>query len=109
GTSVADYIDYLKGEFFDFVYLQQNAFDEVDEATPADRQKYVFSFIYQNVLKQEFDLPGKEEALSFFQKLRQIFKGWNSIQWKTPGFEKCEKEIRSVLEEKARNKEKISA
>jgi V/A-type H+-transporting ATPase subunit A len=109
GTSVADYIEYLKGEFFDFVYLQQNAFDEVDEATPADRQKYIFSFIYQNVLKQEFDLPGKEEALRFFQKLRQIFKGWNSIQWKTPGFEKCEKEIRSVLEEKARNKEKISA
>jgi len=109
GTSVADYIDYLKGEFFDFVYLQQNAFDEVDEATSADRQKYVFSFLYQHVLKQEFNLPGKDEALHFFQKLRQIFKGWNSIQWKTPGFEKAEKEIRAALEEKAHNKEKISA
>ena len=109
GTSVADYIDYLKGEFFDFVYLQQNAFDEVDEATSSDRQKYVFSFLYQNVLKQEFDLSGKEEALHVFQKLRQLFKGWNSAQWKTPDFEKCEKEIRAVLEEKARNKEEISA
>jgi len=109
GTSVADYIDYLKGEFFDFVYLQQNAFDEVDEATPADRQKYVFSFLYQNVLKQEFDLPEKEEALRFFQRLRQLFKGWNSVQWKTPGFEKCEKDIRTVLAEKARNREEISA
>ncbi|MFA5085509.1 MAG: V-type ATP synthase subunit A, partial [Candidatus Omnitrophota bacterium] len=109
GTSIADYVDYLKGEFFDFVYLQQNAFDEVDEATPADRQKYIFSFLYRNVLKQEFDLPGKEEALGFFQKLRQLFKGWNSIQWKTPGFEKIEKEIRDILEERASNKEKISA
>src|SRR5574343_480978 len=27
GTSLKDYIDYLKGEFFDYVYLQQNAFD----------------------------------------------------------------------------------
>ena len=109
GTSAADYINYLKGEFFDSVYLQQNAFDEVDEATPADRQKYVFSFLYQNVLKQEFDLPVKEEALRFFQKLRQLFKGWNSIQWKAPGFEKCEREIRVVLEEKIRKKEEISA
>ncbi|MDO8535631.1 MAG: V-type ATP synthase subunit A [Candidatus Omnitrophota bacterium] len=109
GTSVADYIDYLKGEFFDFVYLQQNAFDEVDEATPADRQKHIFSFLYKNVLKREFDLPGKEEALRFFQKLRQLFKDWNSIQWKTPGFEKMEKEIGAVLEERYLNKEKINA
>lgn len=109
GTSVADYIDHLKGEFFDFVYLQQNAFDKVDEATPADRQKYIFSFLYQNVLKQEFNLPEKEEALRFFQKLRQLFKGWNSIEWETPGFEKTEKEIRAALEEKVRNKEEIDA
>ncbi|MDP3729991.1 MAG: V-type ATP synthase subunit A [Candidatus Omnitrophota bacterium] len=109
GTSVPDYVDYLKGEFFDFVYLQQNAFDEVDEATPADRQKYIFSFLYKNVLKREFGLTEKEEALHFFQKLRQLFKGWNSIQWKTPGFEKAEKEIRTVLEEKIGKKEKIDA
>jgi len=109
GTSVADYIDYLKGEFFDFVYLQQNAFDEVDEATPAERQKYIFSFLCQKVLKQEFDFPGKEEALHFFQKLRQLFRGWNSIQWKTPGFEKAEREIRDVLEKKALKKEEIGA
>ena len=38
-----------------------------------------------------------------------LFKGWNSIQWKTPGFEKCEKEIRAVLDEKIRNKEKANA
>ena len=61
------------------------------------------------MLKQEFDLPVKEEALRFFQKLRQLFKGWNSIQWKAPGFEKCEREIRVVLEEKIRKKEEISA
>ena len=43
GTSLPDFTDYLKGEFFDFVYLQQNAFDKVDEATDEDRQKYIFT------------------------------------------------------------------
>lgn len=110
GTSLADYIDYLKGEFFDFVYLQQNAFDEVDEATPADRQKYIFSFVHHNILKKEFALTEKEEALRFFQKLRQLFKGWNSAQWHTPGFDKIEKEIVFALEEKANEKgKKINA
>ena len=109
GISTADYIDYLKGEFFDFVYLQQNAFDEIDEASSADRQKYMFGFICQKILSREFDLTGKEEAIHFFQILRQLFKGWNSVEWKTPGFEKCEREIRAVLEEKVLKKEEMNA
>jgi len=53
GTSLADYTDYLKAEFLDFVYLQQNAYDPVDEATPRQRQEYVFSFI-SRILSSEF-------------------------------------------------------
>lgn len=97
GTSIEDFIDYLKGEFFDFVYLQQNAFDEVDEATIADRQRYIFDFIY-NILEATFAFEGKEKARHFFQTLRQYFRDWNSTAWKTPEFEKIEKEIASVIE-----------
>jgi V/A-type H+/Na+-transporting ATPase subunit A len=43
GTSIEDFTISLKADFFDNCYLQQNAFDEVDAATPADRQKFVFS------------------------------------------------------------------
>jgi hypothetical protein len=35
GTSMMDFVTYLKGEYLDAVYLQQDAFDEVDSATPA--------------------------------------------------------------------------
>ncbi|KPA14880.1 ATP synthase subunit A, partial [Candidatus Magnetomorum sp. HK-1] len=45
GVSVDEFVDYLKGDFFDAVYLQQNAFDKVDEATSAERQKYIFDII----------------------------------------------------------------
>ncbi len=96
GTSIADYIDYLKAEFFDFVYLQQNAFDAVDEATPKERQVYVFDFIYR-ILESEFVFSNKDSALHFFQQLRQLFKGWNSAPWKSGEFEKTENEIRALL------------
>jgi len=92
GTSLSDYADYLKAEFFDFVYLQQNAFDPVDEATPEERQIYVFDFIYR-ILEAEFVFEDKDQALLFFQQLRQLFRGWNSAPWQSEEFAKTEKEI----------------
>ena len=100
GVSLKDYVDYLKGEFFDFVYLQQNAFDAVDEATTKDRQEYVFNFIYRRILNNEFDFKDKEEALRFFQSLRQKFKGWNSAAKETEDFSGIEKDITGLLENK---------
>jgi len=101
GTSLIDFVDYLKGEFFDFVYLQQNAFDSIDEATSAERQKYIFHFIY-NILETTFAFKDKDEARHFFQKLRQLFRGWNSAEWKNSEFKNTEKEILATITEKAK-------
>ena len=94
-----NYIVYLKGEFFDFVYLQQNAYDQVDEATTKERQKYIFDFIYNNILEAEFNLQDKEKALHFFRRLRQQLRGWNSAPWKSGEFAEIEKEISAILKE----------
>jgi V/A-type H+-transporting ATPase subunit A len=99
GTSLSDYVDYLKGEFFDFVYLQQNAFDPVDEATAKERQIYVFSFIY-GILETKFNFVNKEEALHFFQKMRQLFRGWNSAPWQSEEFSRAEKGLTEIIAQK---------
>lgn len=110
GTTLGDYIDYLKGEFFDFIYLQQNAFDPVDEATSAQRQKYIFHFIYDKILEPEFNFEDKEKALRFFQKLRQLFRGWNSIPWDSAEFKKTEEEISGLLSQQLeKRKEAVNA
>jgi V/A-type H+-transporting ATPase subunit A len=105
GTSLKDYIDYLKGEFFDYSYLQQNAFDKVDEATPQERQVYVFNFIYE-ILDSDFSLENKEKALHFFQQLRQLMRTWNSCQWGTEEFKRIEEELSLLLEE---NRERVKS
>jgi len=99
GTSLKDYIAYLKGEFFDSVYLQQNAFDEVDEATSEERQIYIFNFIHK-ILFSEFKLEDKENARHFFQKLGQLFRTWNSSPWEGVEFRRVEEKITTLLEEK---------
>ncbi|NQT00031.1 MAG: V-type ATP synthase subunit A, partial [Candidatus Omnitrophica bacterium] len=101
GTSLENFVDYLKGEFIDFVYLQQNAYDAVDEASTEERQKYVFNFIY-NILEKEFAFDSKEQALKFFQKLRQLFRGWNSNPHGTKEFSKTEEEIVALIEQQAK-------
>lgn len=100
GTSLEDYIDYLKGEFFDFVYLQQNAFDRVDESTSEERQVYIFNSIHR-ILEAQFEFEDKAQALHFFQTLRQLFRGWNSSAWKSKEFKENEKEITDLIKEKA--------
>jgi V/A-type H+-transporting ATPase subunit A len=96
GTALHDYVDYLKAEFFDFVYLQQNAFDPVDEATPRERQMYVYNFIY-GIMESEIAFEDKASALHFFQQLRQQFRGWNSAPWQSEEFGAIEKEISALL------------
>ncbi|MDD4954133.1 MAG: V-type ATP synthase subunit A [Candidatus Omnitrophica bacterium] len=99
GISLADYIDYLKGEFFDSVYLQQNAFDPVDEATDAERQIYIFTFLHDKVLEEEFYFPDKDKALHFFQRLRQAWRGWNSSVWQSDEFKGAENDVLSLIRE----------
>ncbi|MFA4843222.1 MAG: V-type ATP synthase subunit A [Candidatus Omnitrophota bacterium] len=96
GTSIPDFIVYLKGEFIDSVYLQQNAFSEVDAATIDERQKYVFNFVYE-IINTEFNFDTKDNARKFFQDLRQKFIEWNTIEWNKEAFFKKEKEIRDVI------------
>ena len=96
GTSVSEFVDYLKGEFFDAVYLQQNAFDKTDEATPADRQKYVFGLITE-IIDHTFHFDTKDNARRFFQELRQVFVNWNTTAFASAEFKKLEDQIRERI------------
>ena len=96
GTSLSDFIVYLKGEFIDDVYLQQNAFDEVDASTIEERQKYVFHALHE-IIGSEFNFEDKNSARKFFQGLRQVFIEWNSSEWQANEFSEKEKEISEAI------------
>ena len=96
GVSIPEFVDYLKGDFFDAVYLQQNAFDKTDEATPADRQKHVYKLMTE-IIDQEFQFEDKDAARRFFQQLRQSFVNWNSAAFLSEDFKGKEKDIRHKI------------
>lgn len=99
GTSLDDFILYLKSEFLDAVYMQQDSFDDVEGATGVDRQKYVFSKII-SILGSSFKISEKEEARGFFNMLRQNFIDMNYKTFGSKEFYDAEKKIDGILAEK---------
>lgn len=96
GTTSEDYIEYLKSEFLDAVYLQQNSFDEIDAAVSVERQKYTFKKVVQ-VLGSDFDLKEKDSARNFFNQLRQKFIDWNYSLWNSEKFKSAESDVDSHI------------
>ena len=89
---------YLKAEYLDAVYLQQDAYHDVDAATSADRQKYMFNHIH-GVLKTQTSFEEKDAARQFFQKLTQLTKDWNRVPQDSPDFKNLETRAEEMLAE----------
>ncbi len=99
GTSLEDYIHYLKSEFLDDVYLQQNSFDPVDSSVSVERQRHIFDILF-SVLGGIFDLHSKEEARTYFNELRQLFLDYNGNEWQNDEFKRLEKELKEKIASK---------
>ena len=92
GTSIEDYVAYLKSEMLDSVYLQQNSFDLTDANCGTERQRYVTDKLVY-VLGSEYSLGNKDDARSFFNRMRQKFIDWNYTEFASDAFAKAEGEI----------------
>jgi V/A-type H+/Na+-transporting ATPase subunit A len=100
GTSLDDFITYLKSEFLDAVYFQQNSFDAVDQAASTERQQYVFAQILR-IMGSGLNFKDKEEARTWFNSLRQKFIDYNFSPWQGDGFKKIEAELLALVKDKA--------
>ncbi|MBR3870939.1 MAG: V-type ATP synthase subunit A [Clostridia bacterium] len=98
GTTLSDYITYLKAEMLDAVYLQQNSFDEVDADCSAARQRYVTDKLIF-VLDSDYEIDNKDDARGFFNRLRQKFIDWNYTVFESDAFKTAEGEIDALYRE----------
>jgi len=98
GTPMEDFLLYLKGEYLDAVYLQQDAYHEVDAATPAERQHQVFERLHK-ILQTKMKFGDKDAARRFFLRLTQMTKDWNRVDMKAPEFAALEQQIEQAVAE----------
>ncbi len=98
GTALADYVTYLKEEMLDAVYLQQNSFDATEANCTVVRQRYVTDKLLM-LLGSDYTLSDKDEARTFFNRLRQKFIDWNYSDFESAGFKTVEAEIDALYAE----------
>ena len=98
GTSLPDYITYLKADMLDAVYLQQNSFDLTDANCGAARQNYVIDKLIC-ILGSDYALADQDAARSFFHRMRQRFIDWNYTEFESGAFRQAEAEIDTLYQE----------
>jgi V/A-type H+/Na+-transporting ATPase subunit A len=92
GVTMGDFITYQKSLFLDMVYLQQDAFDEVDASCSLERQKLSFSKVYE-LIGKDYSFNDKAQAQDYFTRLTGLFKNFNYAGKDTPQFSDLLKQI----------------
>ena len=98
GTSLDDFTCYLKAEFLDAVYLQQNAFSESDATTPVARQKAMFDVV-EKALFTSYKFTTKDDTRRFFMDLQQTFIDWNDKAFDSDEFKSLNETLVKKIEE----------
>jgi V/A-type H+-transporting ATPase subunit A len=95
GISLEDYILWQKATLLDMVYLQQDAFDEIDVSVPQERQLASFQ-VLKGLIEREYVFHEKEEARDFFTRLTGLYKNWNYSSSDAPEYQRYQQEIEAL-------------
>lgn len=99
GVPVDYHVTYWKSEVIDFVILQQDAFDKIDQSTPIERQQYMLESIL-NVCRSDYDFDSFNDVNDYFKKVINLYKHMNYSEFKSEKFNKFEQDLNKLLKEK---------
>ena len=92
GITEEDFVIWQKSLLLDMVYLQQDAFDEIDACMPRERQLESFRLL-KRLIDTGYNFKDKDEARSFFTELTSHYKNWNYSAPGSTEFDRYRKEI----------------
>jgi len=92
GISVEDFVISEAAKFVDMVYLQQDAFDEIDSSVSLERQKALFERIHAIALR-DYGFTDKEAVRRHFTRLTGLFRNLNYAAPGSPEAERLAREI----------------
>ena len=96
GTAIDDMMTFLKADLYDFVYLQQNAFDKEDAYCPLERQLELFQLI-NKIFTTPFSFIHHDEARKYFLELQNKIKNMNFLAFRTEPYNKMWAEVEAMI------------
>lgn len=92
GITQEDFVVWQKSLLLDMVYLQQDAFDDIDSCTPRDRQLVSFRLL-KKLIDTDYQFKDKDVARDFFTELTNIYKNWNYSAFNSKEFTNYRNEL----------------
>jgi V/A-type H+-transporting ATPase subunit A len=80
------------------VYLQQDAFDNVDASMSRDRQVESFRFL-KTVIDNTYEFADRDVARHFFTELTSLYKNWNYAAPETNDYSRYRDEMSALIEQ----------
>ena len=99
GVPVEYHVRFWKGEMVDFIISQQDAFDNVDQLCPIERQKFML-YLVLSITDSDFDFESFEEVSTWFKKAINAMRQMNFSVYESEEFKKYQKELKEILKEK---------
>jgi len=90
------FVHYLKAELFDAVFLQQNAFSDVDANPSVARTALAFE-LARRIVEAPFAFPDKDAARTTMLELTAEFRNWNLAEEGSESYARHLKAIEAVL------------
>jgi V/A-type H+-transporting ATPase subunit A len=95
GITMEDYIVWQKSTLLDMVFLQQDAFDDVDASMSLERQQESFQLL-KGLIEAEYRFKDKDAARDFFTRLTGIYKNLNYSPEESAEYERYRQEIEKL-------------
>ena len=93
---ISYHVTLWKGELIDFVILQQDAFDHIDQNTSLERQKFMLNLVAE-ICRRDFAFEHFEDVPDFFKKLIHTLRQMNYCEFHKTEFEKYHAELNERL------------
>ncbi len=94
------HVRFWKRETFDFAFIQQDSFDDIDMNTPLERQQYMLSKIL-SICDMEFEFSEFQQVGEFFKKAINFLKQMNYNEFKSSEFQQYEVALDKLIAAKA--------
>jgi len=99
GVPVDYHIRFWKSEVIDFVVLQQDAFDKIDQSSSIERQKYMLNKVLE-VYHTKFSFEHFEEVNEYFKRVIDQMRQMNYSEFESDKFKQYEKDLEKIIEER---------
>ncbi|HZD03917.1 MAG TPA: hypothetical protein VE173_03340, partial [Longimicrobiales bacterium] len=97
GVTTADFVTWQKAVLVDMVYLQQDAFDEVDASTSLERQQETFELLF-DLVGRDYRFDDKERAREYFTRITGLLKNLGYTPSGSPEYRRYRDQVRKLAE-----------